>query len=61
MKRDTSAIKKSLQNWLSSDEYARMLNRPSPLPPEEAEKSVFVHHSTQGASLLPTPNLSFVC
>lgn len=60
MKRDVSAIKKALQNWLSSDEYAQMLNRPSSLTPEEAEKSVFVHHSTQGASLLPTPNLSFV-
>ncbi len=60
LKRDVSVIKKALHNWLSSDEYAKLLNRPSPLTPDEAEKSVFVHHSTRGATLLPTPNLTLV-
>ncbi len=59
-KKDVPAIKKALQNWLCSDEYAQLLNRPSPLSPEEAEKSVFVHNSTQGANVIPVPNLSLV-
>ncbi len=61
MKQDVFFIKKALQNWLCSEEYAHLLNRPVPLTPEEAEKSVFVHNSTQGANLIPAPNLSFVC
>ncbi|MGC8844917.1 MAG: galactokinase family protein [Candidatus Hydrogenedens sp.] len=57
---DVHAIKKALQNWLCSHEYAQLLNRTSPLSPEEAEKSVFIHNSTQGANIMPAPNLSFV-
>lgn len=59
-KNDVPVIKKALQNWLGSDEYAKLLNRTSPLSPEEAETSVFVHNSTQGANVIPVPNLSFV-
>lgn len=60
MKRDAPVVKKALQNWLCSEEYARIVNCSSPLSVEESEKSVFVHHSTRGATLLPTPNLTFV-
>jgi len=55
---DVPVIKKALQDWLSSDEYARFLNPPHSLTSDELETSVFVHNSTQGASLVPAPHLS---
>ncbi len=53
---DVHIIKKALQDWLSSDEYSRLLNRSQPLTPTELETSVFVHNSTQGTGLIIVPN-----
>ncbi|HOV33517.1 MAG TPA: galactokinase family protein [Candidatus Hydrogenedens sp.] len=56
---DVPTIKKALQDWLSSDEYSQLVNRRQPLTSDELEASVFVHNSTQGASIVPAPFLSF--
>ncbi len=58
MKEDAPIIRKALEEWLCSEEYARLVNRQSPLNREEAGKMVWLHHSMQGANLIPAPNLS---